>query len=126
MRAPFRNSLGSAPRRRLRAERGESVRLIDEEVGEAANVDLHVNYLAPGSGPGPRHYHATAENVYYVIEGTIEVEAGDEVLRLEAEDVLLIPPGVVHATSNPGVETAMFLEIYAPAGADFHVVPESD
>jgi mannose-6-phosphate isomerase-like protein (cupin superfamily) len=122
----YRNSLESAPRRPLRGGRGESVRLVDEEVGSAANVDLHLNYLYPGSGPGPRHYHERAENVYLVLDGTIEVEVGNEVVSLAADEVLMIPPGVVHATSNPGDRTAVFLEIYAPAGADFHVVPEPD
>ena len=122
---PFLTSLGDAPRRALRADRGESLRLVDEEQGGAHNVDVHINYLAAGSGPGPRHYHRVAENVYIVLSGVIEVNVEGAVHTLEADDVLFIPPGAVHGTSNPGPHTAVFIEIYAPAGHDFHIVDES-
>jgi len=68
-RRPFFTSLGTAPRRPLRNDRGESLRLVDEELGGARNVDIHVNYLAPDSGPGPNHYHEQAENAYIVLSG---------------------------------------------------------
>ena len=85
-RPPFSTSLGSAPRRALRANRGESLRLVDEEQGGAHNVDVHVNYLAAGSGPGPRHYHQVAENIYIVLSGVIEVDIEGDVAMLEADD----------------------------------------
>ena len=125
-RPPFSTSLGSAPRRTLRANRGESLRLIDEELGGARNVDVHVNHLAAGSGPGPRHYHRVAENIYIVLSGVIEVDIEGDVAILAADDVLFIPPGTVHSTSNPGPGTATFIEIYAPAGHDFHIVDEPE
>lgn len=121
---PFFTSLGDAPRRALRADRGESLRLVDEEQGGARNVDVHVNHLAAGSGPGPRHYHRVAENIYIVLSGVIEVDIEGDVSKLEADDVLFIPPGAVHSTSNPGPDTATFIEIYAPAGHDFYIVDE--
>ncbi len=119
---PFFTNLGAAPRRPLRSDRGESVRLVDEELGGARNVDIHVNHLAPGSGPGPRHFHQRAENVYIVLSGTIEVAIDGETHRLGTGDVVFIPPNAVHSTSNPGPETAVFVEVYAPAGDDFHLV----
>ena len=119
---PFFTNLGTAPRRPLRLDRGESARLVDEELGGARNIDIHVNHLAPDSGPGPRHYHERAENVYIVLSGMIEVVVDGEITRLGVDDVLFIPPRVVHSTSNPGPETATFIEVYAPAGQDFHIV----
>lgn len=120
----FKTNMTTAPRRKLRRDRGETVRLVDEEYGNASNLDVHLNYLEPNSGPGPRHFHQRAENVYIVISGRIEVEVGGKITPLESEDVLLIPPGTVHNTSNPGSETAVFIEVYAPAGADFHIVED--
>lgn len=120
----FETNLTTGPRRPLRLDRGETVRLVDEELGGARNIDIHLNYLHAGSGPGPRHYHERAENVYIVISGTIEVEVDGEIKTLEAEDVLFIAPKALHSTSNPGSDTAVFLEVYAPAGKDFHIVDE--
>ena len=100
--------------------------LIDQHNGGARNVDIHVNLLHPNTGPGPRHYHERAENVYIVLDGRIEVDVEGEILMLETDDVLFIPPGVIHATSNPGPGAAKFVEIYAPVGRDFHIVDENE
>lgn len=120
----FVTSIDDAPRRRLRLDRGATAQLVDGAHGRARNLDVHVNYLEPGSGPGPRHYHEEAENVYIVLGGVIEVEIEGEVHRLQPNQVAFIPPGLIHSTSNPGAETATFIEIYAPAGSDFHIVAE--
>jgi mannose-6-phosphate isomerase-like protein (cupin superfamily) len=64
--------------------------------------------------------------VYIVLSGSIEVDIDEDTIALGADDVLFIPPGVVHATSNPGSDVAVFIEVYAPAGEDFHVVAEPD
>jgi mannose-6-phosphate isomerase-like protein (cupin superfamily) len=125
-REPFITNVTSAPQAPLRRDRGHTVRLVDGELGTARNVDLHVNELSPGSGPGPRHYHRHAENVYVVLSGVIDVEIEGSTHRLGADDVLFIPPGRIHATSNPGEKPARFIEIYAPAGADFHIVDEEE
>jgi mannose-6-phosphate isomerase-like protein (cupin superfamily) len=123
---PFATNLADGPRTPLRDDRGESVKLVDEQHGGARNVDIHLNHLLPGSGSGPRHFHERAENVYIVLSGSIEVDIDEDTIALGADDVLFIPPGVVHATSNPGSEVAVFIEVYAPAGEDFHVVAEPD
>lgn len=99
---------------------------MDDENGGAEKVDIHVNHLKPDSGPGPRHYHEQAENVYIVLGGRLEVEIEGEVKSLQTNDVLFIPPGVIHSTSNPGPDTATFIEVYAPAGRDFHIVDEAE
>ncbi len=124
-REPYFTHLNEGPRKRLRGDRGESIRLVDQDLGPAQNVDVHLNTLEPGSGEGPLHYHERAENVYIVLAGEIEVRIGDSEYRLGPDDVLWIPPGLIHATSNPGSVPARFLEVYAPAGSDFHIVTDA-
>ena len=58
-----------APVRVMRWDRGKALRLVDEADG-AKNVDVHINLINVDSGPGPTHYHAKAENIYVVLEGT--------------------------------------------------------
>ena len=60
-----------APVRVMRWDRGKALRLVDEADG-AKNVDVHINLINVDSGPGPTHYHAKAENIYVVLEGTVE------------------------------------------------------
>ena len=68
-----------APVRVMRWDRGKALRLVDEADG-AKNVDVHINLINVDSGPGPTHYHAKAENIYVVLEGTVEaIVAGKKV-----------------------------------------------
>lgn len=116
--------VAESPTKELRGGRGITRLLINPSTTGIDRLDLHLNELRPDSGPGPSHFHETADNIYWVLEGWIEVKLTDESIVLEKDELLHIPPGVVHATSNPGQETARFIEIYAPAGNDFHIVDE--
>lgn len=122
----FRLSLDHAPLKELRGNRGLSASLVGPATSGTDSIDLHLNLLRPGSGPGPRHFHERAENIYWVLEGYIEVRLVDETLTLGPDELLVIPPGVVHETANPGDVDARFIEIYLPAGDDFHIVEGAD
>ncbi len=43
-----------------------------------------------------RHYHAESEEIYYVVEGSGEMELDGERRRIEVGDAVLIPPGARH------------------------------
>jgi len=88
----------------------------------AENVDVHVNVLRADTPVAPYHFHAEAENVYIVLEGEADAIVDGERLRLKAMDVVFIPPGVPHAVGGAGVGPVTLIEIYAPAGQDFHLV----
>jgi mannose-6-phosphate isomerase-like protein (cupin superfamily) len=113
--------IAEAPRRTMRYDRGVMIQLVDERLG-ARNVDVHVNVLRPGSAPGPYHYHERAENVYLVISGTARIVVEGKEYLVGPRQVVFIPPGLKHSTSNAGPAPLEILEIYAPAGSDFHEV----
>ena len=52
--------------------------------------------LAPGQTT-QRHYHAVAEEIYFVLEGEGEMELDGEHRRVGPGDAVLIPPGAWHA-----------------------------
>lgn len=114
-------NLADAPDRPMRFDRGTQVRLVGPSTG-AQNVDVHINELNVDSGPGPYHYHARAENVYIVLDGTVQVIIEGKRHILRKDDVAFIPPNVKHAAGNGGQTPARVIEIYAPAGEDFHIV----
>ena len=92
---------------------------------DARNLDVHVNVIKVGSGPGPYHYHERCENIYIVLTGTIEAIVDGKRFILRTDDVALIPPGVPHSAGNVGDVEASVIEIYAPPrGADFHVIAD--
>jgi mannose-6-phosphate isomerase-like protein (cupin superfamily) len=43
-----------------------------------------------------RHYHAESEEIYYVVEGSGEMELDGERRRVDVGDAVLIPPGARH------------------------------
>jgi mannose-6-phosphate isomerase-like protein (cupin superfamily) len=51
--------------------------------------------LEPGRAT-ERHYHAQTEEIYFLLEGTGEMELDGERRRVEPGDAVLIPPGTWH------------------------------
>jgi len=94
----------------LASDRGKTFRLVDEEDG-ARNGDVHFNLLNPGSGFGPTHYHQRAENVHIVLERVVEVVFDGKTHRLQASEMVFIPPEAPHAAGNGGAVPARFIEI---------------
>ncbi|WP_405240770.1 cupin domain-containing protein [Lentisalinibacter orientalis] len=118
----FSINIDDAPTGKLKLDRGWTQRLINEDTG-AKKVDVHINHINDDSGPGELHYHAHTENVYIVLEGVLEVVVEGTQYLLHPGTVGFIPPGVHHtAGSLGGHGVTKVIEIYAPAGKDFHVV----
>lgn len=101
---------------------GRSLRLGDQElrilsegtaVHDVAVVDT---YLPPGSGSG-RHVHHGHEESFFVLEGTIRIEADDRIVDAGPGAMVLAERGVAHSFANVSAEPARMLAIYAPASA---------
>jgi anti-sigma factor ChrR (cupin superfamily) len=56
----------------------------------------HLDYRA---GP-PLHFHTTFEDSFYVLEGVLTVQLGDDVVELRRGDFATAPPGVPHSLTN--------------------------
>ena len=61
-----------------------------------------------------RHYHADAEEIYYVVEGSGEMEVDGDRRSLSVGDAVLIPPGARHQI-QAGDARLRFLCCCAPA-----------
>jgi mannose-6-phosphate isomerase-like protein (cupin superfamily) len=108
----------SAPRRELQLERGYSIDLVNDRTG-SRQLDAHVNVLKVGGVVGPYHLHSNAENMYFILEGSVQVNIDGVTHDLEPGSVMWVPPGVPHSALNTGDVEARLLEIYTPPGADF-------
>jgi mannose-6-phosphate isomerase-like protein (cupin superfamily) len=125
MTAPKFTTTETGTPRPMQLGRGVTHHLVGLDDG-AANVDLHLNVINADSGIGPYHVHERAENIYVVIDGTVETII-DGVRRLfHKGDVAFIPPGTPHAAGSDGSGPATILEIYAPAGRDYVTLENSE
>ena len=58
-------------------------------------LDL-VDHRMPAGYAPPRHVHHDADEVFYLIDGTLEVTCGDESWRVGPGSVVFLPRGVPH------------------------------
>ncbi len=55
-------------------------------------------------GATARHYHAEANELQYVVEGTGSEWLGEKIVQLRPGDLLIIPKGTPHGGLTPGVK----------------------
>jgi quercetin dioxygenase-like cupin family protein len=106
--------------------------IIEASAGKAVSLrGTRVAYLAAGERPsgGPTmlefttapgfstgdHIHSSIEEAFYVVEGEMQIRAGDRTLRARPGDFVLIPPGIPHGFGNPTGEAAKLLLVISPA-----------
>lgn len=107
--------------------------LAGREQGLACVAGLSV--LQPGAG-APLHVHADVDEIFIVLEGTLDFTLGDERLTVGPDHTIAIPAGVRHAFTavGPGpvrmftfmprnraiAESTTYFGDAAPAGAAQH------
>jgi mannose-6-phosphate isomerase-like protein (cupin superfamily) len=75
---------------------GSTIReLLGLPTAPVRNQSLAEATLEPGQATA-RHYHAETEEIYYVVEGSGEMELDGDRRVLSPGDAVLIPPGAWH------------------------------
>lgn len=74
---------------------GQLVWLIGEQQTPGAKQTLGVVTIEPGKR-NPLHLHPNCEELLYVLSGEADHKLGDELFKLKAGDVIIIPQGVPH------------------------------
>jgi mannose-6-phosphate isomerase-like protein (cupin superfamily) len=83
------------------------------ELLRGAEQSLAEATLAPGQAT-QRHYHAASEELYYVLEGSGEMEVDGTRAHVAPGDGVLIPPGAWHRIRNGAAGDLRFLCCCAP------------
>jgi quercetin dioxygenase-like cupin family protein len=86
----------------------------DETAGRYAMFEAIV---LPGGGP-PAHLHTREDETFYVLEGEITFQIGEEKLVAGPGTFVNMPIGNPHSFKNEAQETAKMLISYAPAGLE--------
>jgi len=75
---------------------GSTIReLLGLPTAPVQNQSLAEATLAPGQAT-ERHYHAESEEIYYVVEGSGDMELDGDNRQVAVGDAVLIPPGARH------------------------------
>jgi mannose-6-phosphate isomerase-like protein (cupin superfamily) len=86
---------------------------------QAQNFCVGSVTLDPDGGQVPWH-NQEQEEVYFVLEGIVEICLGSERQVLHPGQAVYIPSGMFHQASNVGKSPARMLYCYGPAGNVAH------
>ena len=78
---------------------------------------ISVNKLQPGHETRP-HSHPH-EQIAYIVSGQVDFHVGDDVYRLGPEELVVIPPNVVHYAEVVGDEPVVNLDVFAPSRPEY-------
>ena len=93
---------------------GVEFKLLAEQTGGGFALVEHP--ISPRTLAAPPHRHHNEDEASYVLEGSIAVEIGNDVMRASAGTLVFKPRGIYHTFWNESTEPARILEIISPAG----------
>ncbi|WP_214325068.1 cupin domain-containing protein [Nonomuraea sediminis] len=68
--------------------------------------------LAEGANGAVPHRHTTASELFFLVDGSLQVLAGEDVLTLEAGDLAVVPPNMDHAfAAAPGAPADLLIVV---------------
>jgi len=91
--------------------------VLDQQVTGSPALAVDVVEFSPGTEV-PRHQHAGATEILYIVSGGGKVTVGSEDYPFAAEEVIHIPPDQPHAGKLSGGEKTVAIQFYAPAGPE--------
>ena len=85
--------------------------------GSATNGSFAIfeDIVQPGVGP-PRHVHKSQDEVFFVLDGSFDIEIGGQLFSAVPGDVACVPRGSVHAFKNVGSKRGRLRYTFTPAG----------
>jgi mannose-6-phosphate isomerase-like protein (cupin superfamily) len=87
--------------------------LADADVTHGA-LTVNRSLLRRGSPGAPPHFHTRATETFFVLDGTLQVLAGQEIVTLHRGDLLVVPPHLPHAFAPAAGEEADILVTFTP------------
>jgi len=87
--------------------------LVNPDNSPTKYFDFRISTYAP-KGHVEAHTHGTTEQIYYILSGKGVMTLGDRRVVVEPHTAIYIPPTVVHAIENTGLEDLVFVVVSAP------------
>ncbi|MFE1958626.1 quercetin 2,3-dioxygenase [Streptomyces sp. NPDC059479] len=81
----------------------------------AGKLSLLEASVPPGGGP-PLHNHTLEDEAFYLLDGELEIVAGERAYTVKSGDFVFIPRGTFHRFRNTGLHVARQLLLFAPGG----------
>ena len=86
-----------------------------EDTGGAYSL---TDSVVPSGGGPPPHVHHREHEAFWVLEGELEVQVGENTFRAGAGSFVHLPKDIQHAYQNVGTGAARFLTLMVPGGLE--------
>ena len=87
----------------------------------AGSFFLSESTIEPGFPGPPLHTHERLHDMFFVLEGALEMRLGEDTVMVEPGTFVCVPPGVAHTFSNPSNSPVRFLNLNTPAGWEHYM-----
>ncbi|MDC7997703.1 cupin domain-containing protein [Gilvibacter sediminis] len=82
---------------------------------EHTDGDIYlVQGIMPEGSEVPVHIHELEDEIFHVLEGTVELILGNETIEGNVGDIIYLPRGIKHGIKTKGTETAKVLNYVIP------------
>jgi quercetin dioxygenase-like cupin family protein len=103
----------------LTSDPGCLITLLADAGGTGGALTSNRSTFAAGADGAPPHAHRHLTELFFVLDGALQVLVGEEITVLEAGDLLVVPPGTTHAFAAAPDRTADVLFVFAPGRERF-------
>ena len=104
--------------------RGTKVRMLST-AANSVGASTFEFLAAPGFDTGS-HIHSKIEEQFYVIDGEMELRAGDRLIQARPGAFVSVPPGIAHAFANRSRQPARMLLVTTPPGHERYFAELAD
>ena len=98
----------------LDGDPGGTIALLADRAG---TLTSNRSFMRAGSEGAPPHSHRHSAELFYVLDGALDVLLDDRIVRLGRGDLLVVPAGTTHAFAPPADRDADVLFVFTPGTA---------
>ncbi|MFI9100057.1 cupin domain-containing protein [Streptomyces fildesensis] len=89
-----------------------TIRLLADSDSTGGALSTQRVTLADGADGAKPHRHSRSAELFYLLDGTAQLLSGDQIVTAERGDLVIVPPGLVHAfAAAPGCAADILIVI---------------
>ncbi|BDI20121.1 cupin [Nostoc cf. commune SO-36] len=78
------------------------------------HLGLFENLIQPGGTAPVLHIHRQMEEMFYVLEGEVEIQVGNQIIHGQPGSFVLVPRNTPHTFANRATQPAKLLIMFCP------------
>jgi quercetin dioxygenase-like cupin family protein len=103
----------------LGADPTSVITLLADAAETGGKLTSNLTHFEPGNAGAPPHHHSRGAELFYVLDGSLQMLLDDEVTVFGKGDLVVVPPGVHHAFAPAAGASADVLIVFAPGTERF-------